>query len=113
MQVGMLVLIRDAHSKECDASRMLNLDLLHLVSVDVDVVQAKGFATQLCEYGRDRRVIHCVSVCLAPVQDTRIGMLECASGAKGLDSNGTAFKLRHLLWREDLIIAAQTSTTRS
>ena len=35
----MLVLIRDAHSKECDASRMLNLDLLHLVSVDVDPEQ--------------------------------------------------------------------------
>ena len=84
-----------------------------LVSVDVDVVKTKGFSTQLCEYGRDQRVIHRVSVGFAPVQDTRIGMLKCAGGAKGLDSNGTAFKLRHLLWSEDLVIPAQARTTRS
>ena len=83
-----------------------------LVSVDVDVVKAKGFSTQLCEYGRDQRVIHRVPVRLAPVQDTRIGMLKCASGAKGLDSHGIVFKLRHLLWCEDLTIPAQASSTR-
>ena len=84
-----------------------------LVSVDVDVVKAKGFSAQLCEYGRDQRVIHRVSVGFAPVQDARICMLKCASGTEGLDSNGTIFKLRHLLWSEDLIIPAQVSTARS